>query len=73
MYFKTFSSQDSCPPDSAVKEDVKKAPNFDNLPDLSDGPHEPDDRFLDVTVLFRLRDVTGEFPIVRLISVMSYY
>ena len=70
MYFKTFSSQESVPPETVVKEQLKKYPNFDSQPDLSNGPHEPDERFLDVIVHFQMHDITGEFPIVS--SVVLY-
>jgi hypothetical protein len=62
MYFKTFSSQDANPPESVIIEETTKGSKFDVQPDLSDGPHEPDERFVDVIVHFQMSDITGEFP-----------
>lgn len=63
MYFKTFSANDCRIPESAITEEKIKPPAS---PDLSNGPHEPDERFLDVIVHFKLRNITGEFPTVSI-------
>lgn len=65
MYFKTFSSQNPDPPQSVVKGNETDSQSHDILPDHSDGPHEPNERFLDVIVHFKMQNITGEFPTVR--------
>lgn len=64
MYFKTFTSQSTSPPECAVKEKISSSPDFTLEPDLSNGLHHPDERFLDVIVHFKLRNITAEFPTV---------
>lgn len=64
MCFKTFSSQSTSPPECAVKEEISSFPDFTLEPDLSNGSHYPDERFLDVIVHFKLRNITAEFPTV---------
>ena len=60
MNFKVFDSQSSVLP----PYDQTGSQAATREPDPSDGPHDLDERFLDVIVDFKLRNATGEFPTV---------
>lgn len=62
MNFKVFNSQSPFPPPHEPPQTESQAATRE--PDHSDGPHNLEERFLDIIVDFRLRNATGEFPTV---------
>ena len=72
MNFKVFNSQSTFPPpcDQSPQAGSQAATRE---PDPSDGPHDLDERFLDVIVDFKLRNATGEFPTVSILCSMCVY
>ena len=62
MYFKTYSSTDTSPPDGAEEQDTPV--DFTKEPDISEGPNIPEERFLEVVVDFKIGNIKGELPTV---------